>query len=232
MSSEGHRLPSFLPDGRHFLFSVLREARLDSIRIGSLESTASAEIVAGPGADIDYTGNVTEARFVAGRVLFARGGTLLAQPFDERKLQIAGDAVPIVARIQGVDFGRYQFAATETGLLVYQPAPAFRTRQLMWLTRTGERQQAVWEPGNFDAYGAGGARRLSVSPDGRRAAVIRVDPQTDRGQVWIVDLERGAGWTLACVSVTIPLGTSRRMVECSWPFPPGRRRPCRRGWSW
>ena len=72
----------------------------DGIYLGSLDSkpaqqdsrrllaTSSAPVYA-PAADPGG------ARPRIGHLLFEREGTLMAQPFDERKLELAGDAVPV-----------------------------------------------------------------------------------------------------------------------------------------
>jgi hypothetical protein len=78
-----HRWPWFLPDGRHFLFlSVINGTGHGSIRAGSLDSPEIQTLT-----DAD-----SEAIYAQGRLLFLRGSTLVAQPFDAKTLELTGEA--------------------------------------------------------------------------------------------------------------------------------------------
>ena len=71
-----HRFPSFLPDGRHFIYSSR-----------SHSATVSGEVVPGPRLERIETpaGRGLECvLFAPGELLFVREGTLLRQSFDAR----------------------------------------------------------------------------------------------------------------------------------------------------
>jgi hypothetical protein len=107
-----HCWPSFLPDGRHFLFAagVAATAR-KAIRLGSLDSVESTKLV-----DEADSGAV----FSAGYLLFLRGDTLMAQPFDSERLRLSGEAVPAVEHVQGSPaFSLGAFSASWNGVLAY-----------------------------------------------------------------------------------------------------------------
>lgn len=75
-----HYWPQFLPDGRHFVYSSISYARENNgINVGSLDVQESKRLV-----------NVeSSVAYVApGYLLFVRDGTLSAQPFDARQLQL------------------------------------------------------------------------------------------------------------------------------------------------
>jgi hypothetical protein len=72
--------PWFLPDGRHFLFTAGRR-----LRIGALDSPEVQTI--GP-AD-------SNGAYANGYLLYLRENALMAQPFDEKRLVVTGEAAPI-----------------------------------------------------------------------------------------------------------------------------------------
>src|ERR1700694_2530382 len=86
-----HRSPSFLPDGRHFLYLVLGGATEPSgIFLGSFDSTESKRLLAAE----------TNALYsTSGDLLFVRQGTLLRQPFDAKKLALSGDPSAVAEHI-------------------------------------------------------------------------------------------------------------------------------------
>ena len=68
-----HRWPSFLPDGRHFLYLALEKpGEPGDLRVGSLD-----------GAPTTSLGRFeSNARYSAGHLLFLSGGQLVARRFD------------------------------------------------------------------------------------------------------------------------------------------------------
>jgi Tol biopolymer transport system component len=83
-----------------------------------------------------------------------------------------------------VDFFAYTpFAASDTGLLLFQPDIASPSR-LLWFDRAGKELGSVGEP---DLYGS-----LRLSPDGKRLALDIFDSRRSRSEVWVVDLSSGA----------------------------------------
>jgi serine/threonine protein kinase len=171
-SEVAHRYPSFLPDGRRFLYLAISSASQDSVLYaGSLASTERTRILA--------TGS--KALFSASRhLLFMRDDGLMAQPFDPERLVLSGDPVtvagPIGANIQNSAAG---FTISDTGVLAYRSRDA-RNRQLAVLDRTGA-QVGVFGQVGFHSNPA-------VSPDFARVAVR--DGSTD--DIWILDRARGS----------------------------------------
>jgi eukaryotic-like serine/threonine-protein kinase len=56
--------------------------------------------------------------------------------------------------------------------------------RLTWFDRQGKKVGTIGEPGLY--------RTLSVSPDGKRVAVERADPQTQNKDIWLLDAVSGA----------------------------------------
>jgi Tol biopolymer transport system component/predicted Ser/Thr protein kinase len=165
-----HGSPSFLPDGRHFVY--IRRSRAvgeSGIYLGSLDAkpeqqdskrlvaTDSTAIYA-PSSDPDW-----------GHLLFVREGSLVAQAFDVRRLELAGEAVPIA---EGLPLtGPALFSASANGVLAYATGGVAGTitTQLTWFDRSGKLLGTAGEPGEYTV--------LTLSPDGTRVAVSRIDPQ-------------------------------------------------------
>ena len=80
-----HRFPTFLPDGRHFLYSIQsgqKETR--GIYLGSLDGTVKQRLLDDVTV-IKYMAAVPgDTAGGAGWLLFGRDGALLAQPFDTK----------------------------------------------------------------------------------------------------------------------------------------------------
>jgi eukaryotic-like serine/threonine-protein kinase len=171
-----HRWPWFLPDGRHFLFLARGpgegEEKAD-LMVGSLESQAYKLVVR----------DASNAAYVSpGYVLFGRGGNLLAQRFDPERLQVAGEPTVLARDIfyaRAVNF--VGFSASQVGILTYTSPPA-RTSKLTWLDRSGKEIETVTDPGRY-AFN-------HLSPDGKRVAVVRLDPASSVGDVWIHEMGR------------------------------------------
>ena len=172
----GHERPSFLPDGRHFLYSVNETAGV-VVYVASLDSAGRSAVLEG-----SDSGNVVYAQ---GHLLHLRGTTLMAQPFDVGRLMLDGDAVPIAEEIrtQGTFGPVADFAVSATGVLVYQTGDPQRSR-LEWVDRAGKRLGALGEPGNYALH--------ELSPDGTRAAVGVADPaHRNTRDIWLYDVARG-----------------------------------------
>jgi eukaryotic-like serine/threonine-protein kinase len=169
-----HRFPWFLPDGRHFLFEDQLQvgSNDDVIRIGSLDSKELKTI--GP--------SNSNAMYAQGYLLFLHESTLVAQPFDERRLATTGDPSPIAERVQtAVPAGSVGvFCVSRDGLLVYQSGSGGTGLQLTWFDRAGQPMGTLGEAGNVFS--------LEFSPD-RKSVAVALGGQTS--DLWIYDAARG-----------------------------------------
>jgi Tol biopolymer transport system component len=183
-----HSWPSFLPDGRHFLFVAMttaaaREAEKPSeIHIASLDSKDVTSLFAAE-SSIAYN---------AGHLLFWRDGSLMAQPFDATERKLTGDPFPIAEQVAN-EGGRYtSFSAASTGVLVYTQGTGQLNARLTWFDRSGKVLEPVADPG---AYGP-----IALSPDERRLAVSNLT-QANR-DIWVIDLARGVPTRLTFDPIT------------------------------
>jgi Tol biopolymer transport system component len=169
------RFPWFLPDARHFLYlnGVSGEY---SVKIGSIDSPAEDRTL--PGA-VD-----SPAVFAQGQLLFVRGTTLFATPFDAKKMVYTGDAVALAEHVQmrGPVAALARFSVSGNGVLIYGTGST--DVALAWLDRSGKRLGTLGGPVGF----GGGLR---VSPDGKTAAVSVVKPSGGASDIWLYDVARG-----------------------------------------
>jgi len=177
-----HWFPFFLPDGRHFLyFAVGSKARgvtdPRAVYLGSLNPGEAARLLVEGGSN---------AKYANGHLIYIRDRTLVAQRFDPDRLELKGDAAPLVEQVQiaglittGVAGA---FTVSDTGVLAYQTGSPVLS-QLAWLDREGKDAGRVGEPADY--------ADLALSPDGARAAVSVMDTGTGTRDIWMFDLARG-----------------------------------------
>jgi Tol biopolymer transport system component len=175
-----HRFPSFLPDGRHFLYATTnREPEKNSVNVADIDSAGRPKSWQGL---LAVNSNVVYSP--PGYLLYVRDHTLMAQPFDAAGSKTTGDAVPIAEQVDaGGTNIRYIFAASQNGVLAYTSGGASGEYQLTWFDRSGKVTGTVGTPGII-SWGA-------ISPDGNTMAADRLDPQTGIFDIWLHDLARG-----------------------------------------
>ena len=113
--------PSFLPDGRHFVYHGTSAASggPSGVYIGSVDATPEQQnlkqLVASPVAPVYAAASNPDA----GTLLFLREQALMAQPFDVRHLQLTGEPV-VIADGLGVYNSDGFFSASENGAFLYR----------------------------------------------------------------------------------------------------------------
>lgn len=195
---ECHAWPSFLPDGRRFLYSSLLptpEGR--AVYLGSLDSPIRTRLI---------EGNTSALYARPGFLLFAREGDLMARPFDLSRLAFTGDEVPFAENIQRGGIGLALMGADDDGTLTYQLEQTPPLRQWSWVDRSGR------TTGTMGSVRSDG--RVRLSPDGTRVAFSepRMDPT--RMSLWTYDRERG---------IKTQLTTDASMNHCPVWSPDGSR---------
>jgi Tol biopolymer transport system component len=175
-----HLMPSFLPDGRHFVY--LQVSRSDpsgnGLYLGDLERPPDQQ----PGDRLlatGFGGAYVPGADGTGHLLFVRDGTLFAVAFDPDRQAIAGEPVTLATPV-----GSYidtAFFAASMNAVVYRSARS--DFQLTWLDRRGTVLARVAEAGPFSGF--------ALSPDGLRAVAVR-ENQLNRADrdLWMVDLVR------------------------------------------
>ena len=183
----GHLFPTFLPDGRHFVYLRVSRAQpdLSGSYIGTLDAKAEEQDdkrILPYAIGLTYVPSATAG---PGRLLYVKEGNLIAQPFDPDRRAIVGDGAPVAERV-GVYLDGAFFSASFNNILVYRAAdPQF---PIVWLDRQGTVTGQVFEAGHYGS--------VALSPDGTRAIASRTDPR-DMGMsdLWQLDLARGGSST-------------------------------------
>ena len=168
----GHLWPEFLPGGKAVLFVSAAGLANSRIIAQSLSSGERHELAAGTAPHYAPTGHL----------VYAQGGTLMAAPFDQQRLQITGRAVPVAEGIMQIGSGGgFQYALSGTGSLVYVPGGTLAEERLVWVSRNGTEQALAAPPRSYITP--------RISPDGRRVAMTIVE-QGNGNQVWLYDFGR------------------------------------------
>ena len=172
-----HTWPTFLPDGTHFLYFRSGPPDVEGMYVASLEVDAGNQ----SRQRILATG--VPAVFANGHIFFLRTGTLMAQPFDPRRLELEAEAVPVAHDVRITWYSTGVLSVSGNGVLAYQKAAsASRTLQLAWYDRQGK---------NLGTFGPPGSdRRVVLSPDGMRG-VVKDAPYNVPGDLWTLDFASG-----------------------------------------
>jgi len=131
-----HNSPSFLPDGRHFLYHRTgREEQDSGIYVGSLDSKPEAQsttpILKGASAARYVAAPGSSSGYKTGYVMFVRGNVLMAQRDDPASLTLAGEAVAITENLSaGANADSGMFTASANGRLVYRTGEVGGNRQI------------------------------------------------------------------------------------------------------
>ncbi len=124
----------------------------------SLDSSERSVLV-----DDVYSGYGT----LSGHLVFGRGETIFAVPFDAERLKVIGAETPVLSPVQFDGLGRVpQFATAPNGTMAYTPGgQGILERRIAWIGRDGEVQPLPVPPGKYDD--------LDLSPDGTQLLVTQ-----------------------------------------------------------
>jgi Tol biopolymer transport system component len=176
--------PSFLPDGRHFVYlhvtlapeAERRAKKLNrgELRVRTIEPEATAVTLASSESKAVYA--------PTGHLLFVREGTLHAQPFDATNVRFMGAAVPVAEGLMYLQpIGAADFSVSNAGMLAYRTAAS--EARLVWFTREGAEADSIPETGSS-------GERFRLSPDGKTLALALYDRRTGTPDLWLIDLAR------------------------------------------
>lgn len=159
-----HSEPYFLPDGKHFLYTVSRSRGPDEITVGDLDKPErdGVEVVSGQ-----------MPQFATDRLLFSRDGHIMVQKFDTRTWKISGDP-------RTLGNARY-FSISGNGVLAYHESSA--ESELKVFDRSGNAIATLGQPGFY------GWPRFS--PDGKSIAVTLTDSRAGTEDVWVYRVAGG-----------------------------------------
>jgi serine/threonine-protein kinase len=175
-SETDHVWPEVLPGGRGVLFTIARGGDMRTADIGVAPTDGSGHKVLLRGITARYS--------PTGHLVYATSdGTLLAVPFDLKRLEVTGEPVPLAGGLGIRPFGAVDLALSAEGTLLYTTGGrGDDPREVVWVGLDGSVEPL--EPG-----WVGDFRTLAVSPDGRRLAVSIFSDGEE--QVWVKELPRG-----------------------------------------
>ncbi len=178
----GHYFPNFLADGRHFLYwcaSNIPENQ--GIYVGSLDASpeeqGSRQLVAGNAG----LAHVPAKNSTSAYLIFLREEALIAQPFDEKRLELLGNPQTLA---EGVGSRQTYglFSASKGNVLAYMSGGRGLLTKPTWYDRQGKALSTVGDPGIY--------YKLAISPDGGGAAVGNAF-YTGGSDIWLFDFRRG-----------------------------------------
>ena len=172
----GRFFPEFLSDGKHYAFlSVSSGRRSRALCVGSLGSKEETRLF-----ESAWSGAVAPPNYL----LYRRETTLLAQRFDGKRFQPAGEPF-VVASDVGFNPITWQalFSVSENGIVAFHSSAGAKT-QLTWLDRNGKVIETLDAPRISNT--------VSLSPDERSVAFDEADPSTGDVGVWLTETGRDA----------------------------------------
>jgi len=178
-----HGFPAMLPDGHHFLYLRLSiPLENGGVYVGSLdtkpEQQSTKKLLPDPTGTVYVPSPLAGSApgfllFVRGVTLTsgASGGTLMAQPFDPKRMELSGEAVPITEHVT-------LFSASPGGVLGFRNAAGTQgNSQLTWYDRKGSVLSTTGETGEHGS--------LALSPDQKRVVYQRGN------DLWLFEFARG-----------------------------------------
>jgi Tol biopolymer transport system component len=173
--------PTFLPDGRHFLFATIgMSSEKDGIYVASLDGKENRRILA------DAVGFAFAPQNHAGDVLFLRENNLMAQPIDLGSVEPSGDAFPLAESVNLANGNNYApVAVSNNGVLLYWSGgvggAGGTTNQMVWYDRAGKVLDTAGVVSNVVTP--------AISPDEKTIAFARGSSAGNR-DIWLRDLDR------------------------------------------
>ena len=172
-----HRLPSFLPDGRRFLYTARSDVKENTgVYVGSLDSKETKWLFAAQSNAV-YS--------PPGYILFVQDNNLMAQPFNASSLALSGEPFPLVADVmQNVTSARGTVSVSADGTVLDYIGASPNLEQLAWFDQTGKRLEPLGQPQTF-------RESLQLSPDSKHVALVIPDADSGNRDIWLMDTAGG-----------------------------------------
>ena len=167
-----HRVPFFLPDGKHVLFFGGLSSDTERQGIYVLDSDSRKTLFVAQ--------EIVQPTYAEpGFLMFLRNGDLMAQPFSATTLKTTAEAVPIADQVYNNAARAAGEFSVSGGTLAYVKASVMGKEQLVLFDGEGNKLTEVGTPMESDLS-------LSLSPDGRRVAA-NVNEGNSNTSIWIYD---------------------------------------------
>lgn len=172
-----HRFPQPLPDGKTVIFTIKHDniATFDEAVIAAENTSTHERKVLIQGGSY--------ARYVpTGHLIYARGTSIYAAPFDAEEVEVTGPPLPVVeGGMLNQLSGTANFDVSGTGTLVYVPLGPISqdNTTIAWMDRQGNIQPLLDTPRPYD--------EASLSPDGQKLAMTIRAANDD---IWVYHIAR------------------------------------------
>jgi eukaryotic-like serine/threonine-protein kinase len=171
-----HRWPEQLPGGRGVLFTTNSSNTIDPFKV--------CIKVPGEPSHREVIDSARNARYVAGQLVFARGTSLLAVPFDINSGHISGTPRTVLEGMRGSRLGGASyFAVSAAGTLVYADGPEASNISTPVTVGVDGTEAAL--PNAPEAL----YLDPTISPDGQRAIITTLKDASQ--DLWLTDFARG-----------------------------------------
>jgi serine/threonine protein kinase/Tol biopolymer transport system component len=170
--------PSFLSDGRHFLFHAAGDADgPGGVYVGSLGSQTTKLVLPG-----DFGAVFAPPDYL----ISSRGeGLVFAQHFDLTRLEVTGEPVSVAEGVWSRRPNARLSVSATSGVLAYINASLANT-ELAWFDRSGRPIGTVGAPGPNQGQGP------RIAPDGTYVAIAHGDAEASTGDgIWVTRLADG-----------------------------------------
>jgi serine/threonine protein kinase/Tol biopolymer transport system component len=179
LKAPGGNWPSFLPDGRHFIFHAAAANGAGGVYVGSLGSQTTK---------LALRGDFGAAFAPPDYLISSRGeGLVFAQHFDLVRLELTGEPFPVAEGVWSALGAARVSVSAAGGVLAYINASLANTEPA-WFDRSGRPVGTVGEPGPY------GGQSPRISPDGANVALTHMSAGGEvsaGGGVWVTRLTDG-----------------------------------------
>jgi Tol biopolymer transport system component len=163
--------PSFLPDGRRFLYLAAQRDDSGMVMLGGPDREPRE--VLRVKSSVQYVD--------PGYLLYVNDSTLVARRFDPVTGELSGDPIAIADRVSYFRAtGLAHFSASPAGVIAYQQSQ--NEARIASFDRSGREVRQLRPPGGYQSF--------RLSPDGRRLVFDRTDPSLTTLDAWLLDLDR------------------------------------------
>ncbi|MFT7700292.1 MAG: serine/threonine protein kinase, partial [Candidatus Krumholzibacteriia bacterium] len=173
---DSNRHPRFLPNGRDFIYTARtpQGSSNNRIKFASLDTSVVTRLIG------ESQGH---AEYAMGHVLTVADNSLMATPFSSDGTKASVGAVPLVEQVMVIGGAALSgFGVAPDGALVFQHGSvADDEQQINWVDLESGAITPIGKPGFFG--------ELTISPDGKMAAVEVLDSGGESMDLWLLNLE-------------------------------------------
>ncbi len=180
-----HRFPQLLPDGKTIIFTMKTNniTSFDEALIAVQRLDTGERKVLVRGGTYAWYLPTGQGGVSTGYLIYIRGSTIYAVPFDAGRLEVSGPPVPIEeGGWMNPGSGQASIGFSNNGVLVFAPSGprSFSSFALAWMDRQGQTRPL------FETLRSYFSARLS--PDGQK---VTTDVNAANDDIWVYHITRG-----------------------------------------